>query len=337
MSTPTMSAATPRPTFSQASGAGHSPPASLAGPIRSQYGPAVARANLSARQAKAAGLLMSGTCGRHLTTLSNPWTLTARLLGNRLRDLMASRGSPLFTLTWKHRAATSGLLICALRASAVRTSGNDSTGWPTATVGDSKNTRNSTAKRNKLPPTGIHKGDAHGAGINQHTASLCQQTRRLTTWPTPRATDGTKGGGMSANGQDLVTTASWATPAARDWRSESATDQFNDKRWAHTRGKPLSAEATLAAWPTSQARDSKGVPGEDYSHASLPRAATGVSGTPANGCRAPMVNSGQLNPEHSRWLMGYPAEWGRCHPHFANWQLWQALMAAALPAPNATE
>ena len=34
----------------------------------------------------------------------------------------------------------------------------------------------------------------------------------------------------------------WATPAARDYRSESATDEFNDKRWGHTRGKPLSAE-----------------------------------------------------------------------------------------------
>ncbi len=30
---------------------------------------------------------------------------------------------------------------------------------PTPTVGDSKNARNSTAVRNRIPPTGIHAGD----------------------------------------------------------------------------------------------------------------------------------------------------------------------------------
>lgn len=31
--------------------------------------------------------------------------------------------------------------------------------FPTATAGDAKNTRNSTAIRHKIPPTGIHAGD----------------------------------------------------------------------------------------------------------------------------------------------------------------------------------
>ena len=31
--------------------------------------------------------------------------------------------------------------------------------WPTPTVADSRNTRNSTAKRNKIPPTGVHLGN----------------------------------------------------------------------------------------------------------------------------------------------------------------------------------
>jgi hypothetical protein len=51
---------------------------------------------------------------------------------------MASSGSTLYTLTWKHRATPSGQQICALRASAPRTSDSGSTGWPTPTTRDWK-------------------------------------------------------------------------------------------------------------------------------------------------------------------------------------------------------
>jgi hypothetical protein len=124
-----------------------------------------------------------------------------------------------------------------------------------------------------------------------------RKTVALASWPTARATDGeknvrtTEGAAreMERKGspQDLnqaATLASWATPAARDYKSESATDEFNAKRWDHPRGKPLSAEATLVSGPTS------------------------------NGSPAPTAKPGQLDPDFSRWLMGYSAEHLSCAP-----------------------
>ena len=46
---------------------------------------------------------------------------------------------------------------------------------PTPTAGDSKSTRNSTAVRNKIPPTGIHAGNT--------------LTDYITMWPTPKSRD----------------------------------------------------------------------------------------------------------------------------------------------------
>lgn len=116
-------------------------------------------------------------------------------------------------------------------------------------------------------------------------------------------------------------TTGWPTPAARDFRSESATDEFNLKRWAHARGKPLSAVALLAGWATPNCprkNDSDNTAGRWYPSKKQRdldyQALLTEAGDTSIGSLAQTASTGQLNPAHSRWLMGYPAAWDDCAP-----------------------
>lgn len=116
-------------------------------------------------------------------------------------------------------------------------------------------------------------------------------------WPTPTAAATTVAGSSGRDGglniQTAAQLATWATPSARDWRSASASPEFLAERAEQTRGKPLSEQVfTLLPGP----------------------ARLTASGELLTGCSARMESGGQLNPAHSRWLMGLPPEWDDCAP-----------------------
>ena len=71
------------------------------------------------------------------------------LLSKSLRAKTALAGSILYRLTWKHRVTPSGRAICALRASAARTSVSDFilSGWPTPTTRDFRDVGNLESSR----------------------------------------------------------------------------------------------------------------------------------------------------------------------------------------------
>lgn len=115
---------------SPGSASGPTPSGAPDGPTISLCGPVPVLANLSARQAKEAGLLTSGTYGR-VSSISSASAALMRSLANRLARKTALLGSTMYALTWKERVTPWGYRISALRASVRRTSDNGCTSWPT--------------------------------------------------------------------------------------------------------------------------------------------------------------------------------------------------------------
>lgn len=210
-----------------------------AGPTTVPCGQAPAPANLSPRQAKAAGLMTSGTSGRTGTGSS----LSADLqwcLENRLRAALSTSGSTLYKLTWKRWTTPMGVSRFRLRASVPRTSEIERSGWPTPTAA--------------LAEKGVRSFEGGLIeAMRNHGPDLAAAAACLTGWPTPTTTDfkgapskpySERGGGKKGMRLDAAThhwLSGWNTPAASDGngrqRWEAATSGHVDDRAAPERAQ----------------------------------------------------------------------------------------------------
>ena len=262
----------------------------------------------------------------------------SRSLASRCRELLGTVGSTLFRQIWRQKATPLGRLYWAHTASGLRTSGSGSGGWPTPMAADDNQSRRSYEGM-------MREIDREGRG-----SSLAVTAYMAVGWTTPQAHDaqgspnpgrlerhGTKHGCRNLN--DEVGLAGWTTPTASakkrsdshrkgremapqefaGWGTPRASDA--DKNVTSTAGalreaarkganNDLGTAAHLSGWATPTGRDHKDGPFD-------PDGATPVNsllGREVSLSGAQTEPRGQLNPEFTLWLMGFPAEWASCAP-----------------------
>jgi len=258
----------PAVTSSPGSEHGNTPCSSPGGPTTRRSGPARARASRFRLPGVVQGRMTLDTSGPSSPASSTSADLS-ELLGNRCQELLGRGGSTLYSQTWRRKATPGGLSYWEHTARAPRTSGSDSTGWPTPAVTNAD--RGGDERRAK--------GDQsqNGRRVN------LQDYVMLAGWPTTSARDW-KSSASNMHGEnarplnEVARLAGWATPSAAEMRT-------------------MDPERLLERRAECKARQNNG------------NGFGLTLGNQATLFLAETESGGQLNPAFAAWLMAIPSDW----------------------------
>ena len=285
---------------------------SRVGPKIGLYGPAARRARGFPSRAKAAGLTTSDTFGPLSTTSlaparppscsesKSPPPLPSGLsdrevsecrrnasnnlsaaLGRQLRKNLAGSGSKLYKSTWSEQVTPAGRRYSLLRASALRTADIGCTGWPTPAARDGKDS------------PGMAIEGTNPDGTTRIRLDQLPRQAQLTAW--------TEAEGQGADRlPGAGSLAAWPTPTKGNADGGQSSESHS------TTGRR--ADGTKATVSLNQVARSTA-----WTEAEGPARLTST-GEMLIGSAAGMAAGGQLKPEFSAWLMGYPHAWDRCAP-----------------------
>jgi len=140
---------------------------------------------------------------------------------------------------------------------------------------------------------------------------------QMSGWTTPSATDGTRGGSGITDGMtgssltQLSKMAGWATPNTMDslpLRSKEAMIKMHQTT-RKNRSFPCNLREQVSPEMIEAVMEAKG----EVTPKPEPMRLTATGHLRTGSC-AEMESGGQLNPTHSRWLMGLPPEWDASAP-----------------------
>lgn len=289
----------PNCTSSQAADSGPLQLDLLGGPMIDRSGLEAARANPSARPASKPDQMIQGICGQTFIASSVP-DGPLKSWENRLRERLGMVGSTESLLIWREKTTPAGRSISRLAPWTAPKSETDSTGslWPTPEAGafGAKDVTRILERRQECaerhgnngfgltlgqqiaiesepamwptPDTGQGGGSGRSGDRIDEVCSVQGMMRvnaEGSTWSTPRASDGEKGGpnmSFGAGGTPLPAqmhqSATWAAPRAAAGKALGDAKHLGGRRGAGNIEDQMRASGEITTWATVTTRDHKG-------------------------------------------------------------------------------